>query len=996
MSGSAVSPVESAGRAADEWSAPSAPNAPLPLLLPGTVEPSGSRLAAANLEEVRQAIAPRTPPRPPAPPAVSPLEAVEATRRYVRGRAAAAEGKLLVAANELRRAVEEDPSSAAILEELGRTLGRLGDAAGAAECHERLLVLRPRDAEALFSSGVAAASRGDLPRAIERLATLASLPEADRGRGLAGFRPEAGTLAKLALGRALATIGADRATVEVLEAAAEEAPADLLPAMRGDLELSLGDALARTGDLAGAATAWERAAKVPGAAELALPRRMWAAVRLGRDAAAVEALAVRVREAGPDDETVALARWLVRVAPREAERFGQAVDDRRLAAALRGGEAGRRLLAEAIAADPAGASAELLRERFATLEPGAAIDEALAFVAAHPSQADACAAALVRSGSTAGGLLAAIDRVGERPGRAVLEPALAAALGDEARVADARPGSAAAAAREALLQSGRVAEALERAAIRASAAPTDVEAFRFTVAGVPRTGQGERLGPWLLDRQLRMPAEPESLEALVAFLLASGAEEQAFEILRRRAEAEPPEPFAATLLERALVERGRAREAFARARSRREAGVAPSGVREDLRFAALALEAGEPAVAAETLSRLADGRGPLDPGAALAAARLAERLPAEIAERDAIVTGLALSAARETAPERLPAALVVARLAARRFGQAGSEAERDRLAEAVALALAAAGSEARDLAWPEPTVDAFLETAQRLVDDEDLLAAAAFLATVVRDAPTLPAPVAGRLAVAACAIHAVAGERWERSLELLRLVRTRGARPFSREGDPAESEAEAIHRLSGLHSFLDDRIGADRLLERALALEPDHAMSLNNLAYSAVDRGEIDAVTVRRAERAHELAPDDPSVLDTLGWLRYKQGRFRDDASGPGAVTLISRSLRARPDDPGLEPLDHLGDALWRAGDREAAIRAWTAAAELVPVRYPLESIVAGLPEYERREQGVRLVDARDFWNRSYGEIGERAARKAATARDGGEPAVAPLAISGS
>jgi tetratricopeptide (TPR) repeat protein len=283
-----------------------------------------------------------------------------------------------------------------------------------------------------------------------------------------------------------------------------------------------------------------------------------------------------------------------------------------------------------------------------------------------------------------------------------------------------------------------------------------------------------------------------------------------------------------------------------------------------------------------------------------------------------------------------------------------------------------------------------------LVDDEDLLAAAAFLATVVRDAPTLPAPVAGRLAVAACAIHAVAGERWERSLELLRLVRTRGARPFSREGDPAESEAEAIHRLSGLHSFLDDRIGADRLLERALALEPDHAMSLNNLAYSAVDRGEIDAVTVRRAERAHELAPDDPSVLDTLGWLRYKQGRFRDDASGPGAVTLISRSLRARPDDPGLEPLDHLGDALWRAGDREAAIRAWTAAAELVPVRYPLESIVAGLPEYERREQGVRLVDARDFWNRSYGEIGERAARKAATARDGGEPAVAPLAISGS
>jgi tetratricopeptide (TPR) repeat protein len=177
-----------------------------------------------------------------------------------------------------------------------------------------------------------------------------------------------------------------------------------------------------------------------------------------------------------------------------------------------------------------------------------------------------------------------------------------------------------------------------------------------------------------------------------------------------------------------------------------------------------------------------------------------------------------------------------------------------------------------------------------------------------------------------------------------------------------------------------------------LELEPDHVMSLNNLAYSAIDRGEIDAETIRRAERAHALRPDDPSVLDTLGWLRYKQARFRDDASGPGAVTLLVRSIQQRPEDPGLEPLDHLGDALWRAGDRAAAIRAWQAAAELLERAHPRSSIVEGLPIYERREQGLQLQDPEDFWRRSYADIAERAARKARTALAGGEPATAPIA----
>lgn len=1120
-----------------------------PLLLPGTVEPSGSSLAARTLAEVRATLGVRNP-SPAAGEPASAIGTVEATRRYVRGRAAAIEGRWLVAASELEGAHALDPASAAILEELARVQGRIGNASRAAECHELLLSLRPGDVEALFSSGVAAASRGDLPRAIDRLATLHAMEDGERADGLQGFRGEARTVADLALARSLVTLGADAATVEVLARAVADAPPKLPAAMRADLEFSLGDALARTGDVAAAAAAWERADAIPGAAARSLPRRLWAELRLGRDAGAVSLLESAIATAPDDDATVAMATWFARIRPAEAARLAageRAPRVPRVRAALLGGREAAGVLGAAVAAAPATVPVEALREWYATLEPDAAIEAAIGLVASHPDRAEGCATALVRSGATGGSLLGAIDRAGARRGSAILEPALAAALGDEARLrrladavasgaggidelaatataiarlgdeatverlagrlagltgvpperrarilaslseaargagdsvearefADAaiaadrnavslsalarirldealsrgdaaradrlagilplveeatadpaapesawrlrlavvdglgdpalratardelrasRPGTALErlVARDTLVSEGRVAEALDTAAIRASAAPTDLDAFRFVIAGVPRTGQGDRLRTWLLERQVAMPAETESLEAYVAILLASGREENALELLRRRAGSEPPDPFAAGLLERALVDRGRAREAWIAAKARRDAREAPSGVREELRFAALALESGEPAAAAGTLAGLAARGDAISPGAALAAARLAERLPADSAEREAITVSLARLAARVASPERLEASLIAARIAATRYERIGTPEDRHGLVLDLSRAIAAASA----AGWDEECVEAFLAAAQDLADDERFVAASELLSTAVRDDPAMPAPVAGRLAVAAAALDAAAGERWQRSLELLRLVRARGARPFSNDGDPAESEAEAIHRLSGLYSFLDDRGGADRLLAKALELDADHVMSLNNLAYSAIDRGEIDAATIRRAERAHELRPDDPSVLDTLGWLRYKQSRFRDDASGPGAVTLLVRSIQQRPEDPGLEPLDHLGDALWRAGDRPAAIRAWQAAAELLERAHPRSSIVEGLPMYERREQGVQLQDPEDFWRRSYADIAERAARKARTALAGGEPATAPVTTS--
>ena len=142
------------------------------------------------------------------------------------------------------------------------------------------------------------------------------------------------------------------------------------------------------------------------------------------------------------------------------------------------------------------------------------------------------------------------------------------------------------------------------------------------------------------------------------------------------------------------------------------------------------------------------------------------------------------------------------------------------------------------------------------------------------------------------------------------------------------------------------------------------------------------------AERAARLAPDDPAVLDTLGVLRYHQGRFRDDASGPGAITLFRQALRVDPDDPSLATLDHLGDALWRDGDQAGAIRCWQQVAQVAKLRYPPDAMARSLREFQRREFGIELVSPVEFVQKQYGRIVDRAEQKLQEVARGVTPSV--------
>jgi Flp pilus assembly protein TadD len=76
---------------------------------------------------------------------------------------------------------------------------------------------------------------------------------------------------------------------------------------------------------------------------------------------------------------------------------------------------------------------------------------------------------------------------------------------------------------------------------------------------------------------------------------------------------------------------------------------------------------------------------------------------------------------------------------------------------------------------------------------------------------------------------------------------------------------------------------------RILDLQPNFTAALNNLAYALAVHKNAPAEALPLAQRAVAAAPDDPNLLDTLGWIQHVGG---DDRT---SVTTFQRALRAKP-----------------------------------------------------------------------------------------------------
>lgn len=111
---------------------------------------------------------------------------------------------------------------------------------------------------------------------------------------------------------------------------------------------------------------------------------------------------------------------------------------------------------------------------------------------------------------------------------------------------------------------------------------------------------------------------------------------------------------------------------------------------------------------------------------------------------------------------------------------------------------------------------------------------------------------------------------------------------------------------------------ARQALEAGLVLSPDQPLLLNFLGYAKLERNEDVDAAEAMIRKASNLAPDDASITDSLGWAEYKRGKVAD------AIATLQRAAEKDPDQAEIQ--EHLGDALYKSGRRYEARFAWNAA----------------------------------------------------------------------
>tara|TARA_R110002110_G_scaffold91264_2_gene237658 strand:+ start:285141 stop:286925 length:1785 start_codon:yes stop_codon:yes gene_type:complete len=111
-------------------------------------------------------------------------------------------------------------------------------------------------------------------------------------------------------------------------------------------------------------------------------------------------------------------------------------------------------------------------------------------------------------------------------------------------------------------------------------------------------------------------------------------------------------------------------------------------------------------------------------------------------------------------------------------------------------------------------------------------------------------------------------------------------------------------------------------LRTLIARDPDNTTAINALGYTLANRTERYDEALQLITRALELQPNEPAILDSMGWVLYKTGRNEE------ALDYLKRAYAAFPDP---EVAAHLGEVLWITGANEQAIAVLQGARKKAP-----------------------------------------------------------------
>lgn len=120
-------------------------------------------------------------------------------------------------------------------------------------------------------------------------------------------------------------------------------------------------------------------------------------------------------------------------------------------------------------------------------------------------------------------------------------------------------------------------------------------------------------------------------------------------------------------------------------------------------------------------------------------------------------------------------------------------------------------------------------------------------------------------------------------------------------------------------------------LRRLIEIDPDHAHGMNALGYHYADENTNLEEAAVYLEKASAMLPQDPAIMDSLGWLKYRTGDFEE------SIKLLRQAYQILPDP---EIAAHLGEVLWVSGEQESAKEVWNHALKKTPDDKKLQSVM--------------------------------------------------------
>jgi tetratricopeptide (TPR) repeat protein len=128
------------------------------------------------------------------------------------------------------------------------------------------------------------------------------------------------------------------------------------------------------------------------------------------------------------------------------------------------------------------------------------------------------------------------------------------------------------------------------------------------------------------------------------------------------------------------------------------------------------------------------------------------------------------------------------------------------------------------------------------------------------------------------------------------------------------NDMDLVYDLAMVAEKMGNLEDMERLLKKVIAAKPDYQHAYNALGFSLAERNVRLPEARQLVVKALELAPNDPFITDSLGWVEFRSGNLAE------ALKILQGAYKARPD---AEIAAHLGEVLWAMGKRDQAVLIW-------------------------------------------------------------------------